>query len=42
MNGKKLDWTKHNAAASIALFVVHFIVLVLVSFVFATPSIFLS
>ena len=33
MNGKKLDWTKHNAAASIALFVVHFIVLVLVSFV---------
>ena len=33
MNGKKLDWTKHNAAVSIALFVVHFVVLVLVSFV---------
>ena len=33
MNGKKLDWTKHNAAVSIALFVVHFVVLVFVSFV---------
>ena len=33
MNEKKVEWTKQIAARSVALFVVHFVVLVLVSMI---------